>query len=156
MPVPNQDLDFRRHMLWSLYFQWFEVRGDCSGCWYWWNCWPSIFKHSFMISWSPLPLMWHGRRSWGQWWWAKLCGIFSMEAKQKQTLLSMGRRVCWNQMSFFCPTALKTCLLTHTHTSRSNLKPDLLHLWRFLYSKRPRLVPSIVRWPAPLLTGHLL
>ena len=19
--------------------QWFEVRGDCSFCWHWWNCW---------------------------------------------------------------------------------------------------------------------
>jgi hypothetical protein len=22
---------------------WFEVRGDCSFCWYWWNCGPSLF-----------------------------------------------------------------------------------------------------------------
>jgi hypothetical protein len=27
--------------------QWFEVRGGCSFCWYWWNCWPSLFKLSF-------------------------------------------------------------------------------------------------------------
>ena len=24
-------------------FLWFEVRGDCSFCWYWWNCGPSLF-----------------------------------------------------------------------------------------------------------------
>ena len=28
---------------WSFYVQWFDVRGDCSFCWYWWNCWPSLF-----------------------------------------------------------------------------------------------------------------
>jgi len=26
------------------YVQWFEVIGDCLFCWYWWNCWPSLFK----------------------------------------------------------------------------------------------------------------
>jgi len=26
--------------------QCFEVRGHCSFCWYWWNCWPSLFKLS--------------------------------------------------------------------------------------------------------------
>jgi hypothetical protein len=29
------------------YDQWFEMRGDCSLCWYSWNCWPSLFKLSF-------------------------------------------------------------------------------------------------------------
>jgi hypothetical protein len=29
------------------YFQWIEVRGDYSFCWYWQNCWPSLFKLSF-------------------------------------------------------------------------------------------------------------
>ena len=24
-----------------------KVRGDCSFCWYWLNCWPSLFKLSF-------------------------------------------------------------------------------------------------------------
>ena len=24
-----------------------QMRGDCSFCWYWWNCWPSLFKISF-------------------------------------------------------------------------------------------------------------
>jgi hypothetical protein len=24
-----------------------NMRGDCSFCWYWWNCWPSLFKLSF-------------------------------------------------------------------------------------------------------------
>ena len=27
--------------------QLFQVRGDCLFCWYWWNCWPSLFKLSF-------------------------------------------------------------------------------------------------------------
>ena len=25
-----------------------ELRDDCSLCWYWWNCWPSLFKLSFL------------------------------------------------------------------------------------------------------------
>ena len=29
------------------YVQWFDVRGNCSFYWYWWNCWPSLFKLSF-------------------------------------------------------------------------------------------------------------
>ena len=24
-------------------FNYFKVRCDCSFCWYWWNCWPSLF-----------------------------------------------------------------------------------------------------------------
>jgi hypothetical protein len=27
------------------------VRGDCSFCWYWWNCWPSLFKLSIDNYW---------------------------------------------------------------------------------------------------------
>jgi hypothetical protein len=23
------------------------MNGDCSFCWYWWKCWPSLFKISF-------------------------------------------------------------------------------------------------------------
>ena len=26
---------------------WAKLRGDCSFCWYWWKCWPSLFKLSF-------------------------------------------------------------------------------------------------------------
>ena len=37
------------------YVQWFEVRGDCSFCWYWWNCWPSLFKLSFQ--WNRVGVM---------------------------------------------------------------------------------------------------
>ena len=29
------------------YVQWFQVRGDCLFCWYWWNCWSSLYKLSF-------------------------------------------------------------------------------------------------------------
>jgi len=24
-----------------------EAKGSCSHCWYWWNCWPALFKLSF-------------------------------------------------------------------------------------------------------------
>jgi len=27
--------------------KWVELGGDCLFCWYWWNCWPSLFKLSF-------------------------------------------------------------------------------------------------------------
>jgi len=29
------------------YVQWVKVGCDCSFCWHWWNCWPSLFKLSF-------------------------------------------------------------------------------------------------------------
>ena len=29
---------------------WFGVRSHCAFCWYWWNCWPSLFKLSFSLS----------------------------------------------------------------------------------------------------------
>jgi len=31
------------YMSWYFHTQWFEVRGNCSFCWGWWNCWPSPF-----------------------------------------------------------------------------------------------------------------
>jgi hypothetical protein len=31
------------------YVKWIEARGDCSSCWYWLNCWPSLFKLPFHI-----------------------------------------------------------------------------------------------------------
>jgi hypothetical protein len=38
-------------MLWSFFiFTDFESRGDCSICWYLWNCWRSLFKLSFYNS----------------------------------------------------------------------------------------------------------
>jgi hypothetical protein len=43
--VPTQNLDFQCHGLFSV--QWIEVRGDYWFCWYWWNCWPSVFKFPF-------------------------------------------------------------------------------------------------------------
>ena len=44
------DLDFPRHM--SRWFYMFtelrwEVRGDSSFGWFWWNCWPSLSRPSF-------------------------------------------------------------------------------------------------------------
>jgi hypothetical protein len=29
--------------------QWVKVRGDNSLCWYWWNCWPSLFNLSCFV-----------------------------------------------------------------------------------------------------------
>ena len=30
---------------------WFDVRDGCLFCWYWWNCWPSLFKPSLGEMW---------------------------------------------------------------------------------------------------------
>ena len=30
-----------------IYVRWVQVRGESSFCWYWWNCWPSMFKLSY-------------------------------------------------------------------------------------------------------------
>ena len=27
-----------------IYGQWVKVRGNCSFCWYWWRCWPPLYK----------------------------------------------------------------------------------------------------------------
>jgi hypothetical protein len=34
-------------VIWYLLRQWVKLRGGCCFCWYWWNCWPSLFKLSF-------------------------------------------------------------------------------------------------------------
>jgi hypothetical protein len=34
-------------VIWYLLHQWVKVRGGCCFCWYWWNCWPSLFKLLF-------------------------------------------------------------------------------------------------------------
>jgi hypothetical protein len=47
-PVLCQNIDFQRLMSFSSFcVQWVKVKGDCSLCWYWWNCWPSLFKLTF-------------------------------------------------------------------------------------------------------------
>jgi hypothetical protein len=33
--------------LWYFCFQWFEVRGECSLCWSWWNFWSPLLTISF-------------------------------------------------------------------------------------------------------------
>ena len=51
--VPSQNLDFQGHtyaMVFFIFTAWFEVRSDCLICWYWWNCWQSLFKLSFYNS----------------------------------------------------------------------------------------------------------
>jgi hypothetical protein len=51
VPVARHGPDFQRHMSWMFFFVLREkVRGDCSFCWYWLNCWPSLFTLFFMIS----------------------------------------------------------------------------------------------------------
>ena len=34
--------------------QWLQIKGNCSFCWYWWNCWPSLFKPFFHKSYTSL------------------------------------------------------------------------------------------------------
>ena len=45
VPVPNQNLDCRHHMSWSLLYSVSSVkmRGDCSCCWHWWICLNFLF-----------------------------------------------------------------------------------------------------------------
>jgi hypothetical protein len=40
--------DLKRHVSWSLCVQWVIVRGSSPFCWYWCNCWPTIF-FNFLI-----------------------------------------------------------------------------------------------------------
>jgi len=42
---PSQDLDFHRHMSWSLFFVFNDLRFEAVVNFVdWWNCWPSLFK----------------------------------------------------------------------------------------------------------------
>ena len=43
----SKDLDFQVVCRGLFKVQWFNVRDDCSFCWYCWNCRPSMFKLSF-------------------------------------------------------------------------------------------------------------
>ena len=36
--------------------QWLKVRADWSFCYYWWNCWPSLFRLSFH-KWATKPYL---------------------------------------------------------------------------------------------------
>ena len=64
--IPSQDINYKRHMSWFFMFsclRWYVVVRfvDIGGivdhhylnsllfCWYWWNCWPSLFKLSFVL-----------------------------------------------------------------------------------------------------------
>jgi hypothetical protein len=47
VPVPRHHLSFQPRMSWSFCVQWVGVKDDCLFCWYWWNCWPSLFKLYF-------------------------------------------------------------------------------------------------------------
>ena len=46
MPIPRNNLDFQRHMLWPFYVQWFEVSCGWSFCWYLWNYWPFAVRNA--------------------------------------------------------------------------------------------------------------
>ena len=37
----------RVYVIISVYVQWYEVRGNSSFCWSWWNYWPSLFELYF-------------------------------------------------------------------------------------------------------------
>jgi hypothetical protein len=44
----NHDLDYKGHICGVLCcVQWVIMRDRCSVCWYWLNCWPSLFELSF-------------------------------------------------------------------------------------------------------------
>jgi hypothetical protein len=49
VPIPSQEMDWIFNAIWQSLFsvQWFEVRGGCLFCWYWWNSLPSLFKKGF-------------------------------------------------------------------------------------------------------------
>jgi hypothetical protein len=47
MYVSNASTRISIGKLWYFCFQWFQVRGGCSLCWYKWNCWSSLLTISF-------------------------------------------------------------------------------------------------------------
>ena len=43
----NNKVIYTKRYVVVCYVQWVGVRGDCSLCCYWWNCWSSLFNLSF-------------------------------------------------------------------------------------------------------------
>ena len=47
---------------------WVEVAGDCSFCWFWWwNCWPSLFKLYFHSPFMLCNINRHANDRWRRW-----------------------------------------------------------------------------------------
>ena len=88
--------------------QWVKVRGGCLFCWYWWNCWPSLFKLSFhhlsadncikihsvfkIINYFLTFVSWRICRSCIKYWW-------SQQITKELTIRHLKKRVqnlCWN------------------------------------------------------------
>ena len=40
-PKPRTGFRMSCYVFGFICVQWVKVRGNCSFCWYWWNCWPS-------------------------------------------------------------------------------------------------------------------
>ena len=38
------------YVVFSFHVQWVWMRSECSFCWYWWNCWLSLFKLPFSFT----------------------------------------------------------------------------------------------------------
>ena len=44
-PKPGPGFPRTLFIVINFYFaSWFNIRSGCSLCWYWWNCWPSLFN----------------------------------------------------------------------------------------------------------------
>ena len=43
----SQDRSWISNVICRVQWCYVRTRVDCSLCWYWWNCWPSLFKLSF-------------------------------------------------------------------------------------------------------------
>ena len=52
--LPNTEqirtLILESYVMVIFFVHWFEVRGDCSFCWYWRNCWPLLFWTFFLLT----------------------------------------------------------------------------------------------------------
>jgi hypothetical protein len=49
-PKLNLGLGLGWKLFSTIYFLCSVIWGSCLFCWYWWNCWPSLFKLSFSNS----------------------------------------------------------------------------------------------------------
>ena len=41
----------KSHVVNCFRVQWVKMRADCSFCWCWWNCWPSLFRGDCSFCW---------------------------------------------------------------------------------------------------------
>ena len=75
--------------IWYYCVQWVKVKDGCSFCWYWWNCWPSLFKLSFhnLKLYGFFSAFWFERTWWRLFHKRLVCTIFDIYVFTKERII---------------------------------------------------------------------